>query len=139
MLCQINSGHLAIFAGTQVTDFGLSAIVKPGQLLKVACGTPAYSAPEVLARQEYDGKLLDVWSLGVLLYQMAHGKLPFNNIAQIRAGDFAVAPNAMSTGAHDLLRRILVVNPKMRLPLAEVSSNIFYALEQVCCYLSTCC
>ena len=39
----------------KVTDFGLSAIIKPGQLLKVACGTPSYSAPEVIGRKEYDG------------------------------------------------------------------------------------
>ena len=72
----------------KVTDFGLSAIVKPGQLLKVACGTPSYSAPEVIARREYDGALTDVWSLGVLLYHMCHGSLPFNNTGQIRAGEY---------------------------------------------------
>eukprot|EP00966_Prymnesium_polylepis_P263433 6084879-Prymnesium_polylepis.1 len=106
----------------QVTDFGLSAIIKPGQLLKVACGTPSYSAPEVIARKEYDGALTDVWSLGVLLYHMTHGSLPFSNTNQIRAGEYAVAQEAMAPGAHDLLRRMLVVRPDKRLLLPQARS-----------------
>lgn len=105
----------------QVTDFGLSAIVRPGQLLKVACGTPSYSAPEVISRREYDGALTDVWSLGVLLYHMTHGELPFQNTAQIRAGEYTVGRSVMAPGAHDLLRRILVVKPEKRLPLPQVA------------------
>lgn len=105
----------------QVTDFGLSAIVRPGQLLKVACGTPSYSAPEVISRREYDGALTDVWSLGVLLYHLTHGELPFQNTAQIRAGEYTVGRSVMAPGAHDLLRRILVVKPEKRLPLPQVA------------------
>ena len=104
----------------KVTDFGLSAIVKPGQLLKVACGTPSYSAPEVIARREYDGALTDVWSLGVLLYHMCHGSLPFNNTGQIRAAEYSVAQEAMAPGALDLMRRVLVVRPEKRLTLPQV-------------------
>ena len=66
--------------------------MRPGQLLKVPCGTPAYSAPELVCRQEYDGTLSDVWSLGVLLYFMLVGELPFSDTARIRAGEFARRP-----------------------------------------------
>ena len=111
----------------KVTDFGLSAIIKPGQLLKVACGTPSYSAPEVIARKEYDGTLTDVWSLGVLLFHLTHGRLPFNDTAHIRAGDYAVSPEHMTPAALDLLRQMLVVHAERRLPLPQVSAHPWLA------------
>lgn len=46
--------------------------------LKVACGSPAYTAPEIIRSLEYDGKLADVWSLGVLTYVLLVGRFPFN-------------------------------------------------------------
>ena len=107
----------------KVTDFGLSAIVKPGQLLKVACGTPSYSAPEVISRKEYDGTLTDVWSLGVLLYHLTHGHLPFNDTAHIRAGDYHVTSEHIPPAALDLLRLMLVVRPEARATLAVVNTH----------------
>jgi hypothetical protein len=107
----------------KVTDFGLSAIIKPGQLLKVACGTPSYSAPEVINRKEYDGTLTDVWSLGVLLYHMTHGRLPFNDLQHIRAGDYAVSNELIPPAALDLLRSMLVVSPDHRASLKRVSEH----------------
>ena len=107
----------------KVTDFGLSAIVKPGQLLKVACGTPSYSAPEVICRKEYDGTLTDVWSLGVLLYHLTHGVLPFNDTAHIRAGDYHPNPEVIAPAALELLRTMLVVNANQRITLDTVSRH----------------
>ena len=93
-----------------MTDFGLSAIVKPGQLLKVACGTPSYSAPEVICRKEYDGTLTDVWSLGVLLYHLTHGVLPFNDTAHIRAGDYHPNPEVIAPAAFELRRGVIATD-----------------------------
>ena len=107
----------------KVTDFGLSAIVKPGQLLKVACGTPAYSAPEIICRKEYDGCLTDVWSLGVLLYHLTHGCLPFNDTQHIRAGDYTTSAEHIAPAALDLLRTMLVVPPDQRATLARVGGH----------------
>jgi len=107
----------------KVTDFGLSAIVKPGQLLKVACGTPSYSAPEVIGRKEYDGTLTDVWSLGVLLFHMTHGVLPFNDTAHIRAGDYHPNPDVIAPAALELLRLMLVVRSDQRAPLGTVNAH----------------
>ena len=107
----------------KLTDFGLSATVRPGQLLKVPCGTPAYSAPEIISRKEYDGTLSDAWSLGVLLYFMLAGVLPFSKESQIRAGDYAPRPEVMPPAALALITRLLVVRVDQRATLAEVRQH----------------
>ncbi len=50
---------------TQITDFGLSNSFNPGEMMQTMCGSLAYSAPEVLLQEPYDGPCADVWSLGV--------------------------------------------------------------------------
>ena len=117
----------------KLTDFGLSALVKPGVLLKVPCGTPAYSAPELISRQPYDGTRADVWSLGVLLFVMLSAALPFNNddedevVRAVTAGDFAFAPKAswkkVTPQAIDVVSRLLRVRPEARATLAELRAH----------------
>jgi serine/threonine protein kinase len=51
----------------KLADFGLANILKPNELMHLACGTPGYVAPEVLRGQFY-GKEVDMWSIGVILY-----------------------------------------------------------------------
>ena len=60
----------------KLTDFGLSKIVIPGQLMIDSCGTPAYVAPEVLSKQGYHQEI-DIWSTGIILYTMLFRGLPF--------------------------------------------------------------
>jgi len=60
-----------------VTDFGLSkSVANEGDLMKTACGTPAFVAPEILRQEKYDSQV-DMWSLGVILYTMLCGYPPF--------------------------------------------------------------
>ena len=54
----------------KLIDFGFSVIIYNDQKLKVFCGTPSYMAPEIVAKQEYNGFSVDIWSIGVLLYTM---------------------------------------------------------------------
>jgi serine/threonine protein kinase len=61
----------------KLCDFGVSRIMKPEVLFEDAAGTPAFMAPEVLDKVPHLGWPIDVWSLGVLLYIMLCGKLPF--------------------------------------------------------------
>ncbi|KAF7144683.1 hypothetical protein RHSIM_Rhsim04G0117300 [Rhododendron simsii] len=62
----------------KICDFGLSNITRDGHFLKTNCGTPDFAAPEVICNKLYAGPEIDVWSCGVILYNLLCGRLPFN-------------------------------------------------------------
>ena len=62
----------------KIGDFGLSNLMKDGKLLKTACGTPNYAAPEIVGERKYEGTSVDIWSCGVILYALLVGSLPFD-------------------------------------------------------------
>ncbi len=62
-----------------LTDLGLSRRIDPADpLLHTRCGSEDYAAPELLMGQAYDGRQTDAWALGVLLYALMEGRLPFD-------------------------------------------------------------
>lgn len=61
-----------------LTDLGLSRRVADDEKLETRCGSDDYAAPEVILGQPYDGKAIDVWSMGVLLYALLEARLPFD-------------------------------------------------------------
>ena len=63
----------------KMVDFGLSNLYEPGQTLKTACGSPCYAAPEMIAGNRYHGLQSDIWSIGVVLYAMLCGYLPYED------------------------------------------------------------
>lgn len=63
----------------KIVDFGLSNMYKKDELLKTACGSPCYAAPEMIAGQKYYGLKSDLWSAGVVLYAMLCGFLPYED------------------------------------------------------------
>ena len=109
-------------AEIKVADFGLSKFVSANDLLKTACGTPGYVAPEVLTLQGYQ-KAVDLWSIGVILYILLCGSPPF--YAENDADMFELIKEArydfpepywtdISDSAKDLVRNLLQKDPKKR-------------------------
>uniref|UniRef100_Q9QYZ6 Sperm motility kinase 2A n=1 Tax=Mus musculus TaxID=10090 RepID=SMK2A_MOUSE len=109
----------------KIIDFGLGIQVKPGQKLNLFCGTYPFSAPEVLLSRPYDGPKIDVWTLGVVLYFMVTGKIPFDAASieklrkQIVAGKYSV-PCRLSVKLHHLITLLMTDNPELRPTVAEV-------------------
>ncbi|KAI0118986.1 kinase-like protein [Daldinia grandis] len=66
------------YSVTTVTDLGLSRRVADDEKLETRCGSDDYAAPEVILGQPYDGRAVDAWSLGVLLYALLESRLPFD-------------------------------------------------------------
>jgi 5'-AMP-activated protein kinase, catalytic alpha subunit len=69
----------------KICDFGISKVVKKGEIMTEQCGTPAYIAPEFLRDKGYTGFAADIWSAGVVLYAMLYGTVPFkaNNMSEL--------------------------------------------------------
>jgi serine/threonine protein kinase len=92
-----------------------------------------YVAPEVLSKKGYDGFKSDVWSLGVILFIMVTGALPFDDdnlaglFAKIKKGK-VVYPNYLKEDLVDLFQHIFVVNPNDRFTLAEVMKHPWFTI-----------
>jgi len=114
--------------GVKLCDFGVSKIMKKDQVIKEQCGTPAYIAPEIISEEGYSGYGVDLWSLGVLLYAMLCGTVPFKatNMKDlhllINKGDFSF-PNPISEEAQNLIRKMLTKEPLEWISLPEVLSH----------------
>ena len=119
----------------KLVDFGLGNIYKKNELVKTACGSPCYAAPEMLTGKAYDGFYSDLWSCGVVLYCMLVGCLPFDDedikilYHNIKIANY-IMPNFLSSYAQDMLRRILVTNPKRRITLEEIKSHPFLLMSE---------
>ena len=111
----------------KIADFGFSNEFIPGNKLDTFCGSPPYAAPELFQGKKYDGPEVDVWSLGVILYTLVSGSLPFDGSTlrelreRVLRGKYRI-PFYMSTDCENLLKKFLVLNPARRASL-EVSTS----------------
>lgn len=112
----------------KIADFGFSNEFVPGQTLDTFCGSPPYAAPELFKGLRYEGPEVDIWSLGVILYTLVSGTLPFdgNNLKELRErvlrGKYRI-PFYMSTDCENLLKKFLVLNPLKRASLETIMKD----------------
>ncbi|XP_075166671.1 par-1 isoform X16 [Haematobia irritans] len=112
----------------KIADFGFSNEFTPGSKLDTFCGSPPYAAPELFQGKKYDGPEVDVWSLGVILYTLVSGSLPFDGSTlrelreRVLRGKYRI-PFYMSTDCENLLRKFLVLNPAKRASLETIMSD----------------
>ncbi|KAJ9505740.1 hypothetical protein QJQ45_029260 [Haematococcus lacustris] len=100
----------------KIADFGLAAVTAPfGCNLTQQCGTPEFTAPEITTGKEYDGPSVDIWSMGVIMYEALTGSLPFKGSSQaalfksIQRGVYEPLPSHLSSACRDLVRGMLTV------------------------------
>uniref|UniRef100_A0A8C2KHI2 MAP/microtubule affinity-regulating kinase 3 n=1 Tax=Cyprinus carpio TaxID=7962 RepID=A0A8C2KHI2_CYPCA len=112
----------------KIADFGFSNEFTLGSKLDTFCGSPPYAAPELFQGKKYDGPEVDVWSLGVILYTLVSGSLPFDgqNLKELRErvlrGKYRI-PFYMSTDCENLLKKLLILNPTKRGSLEQIMKD----------------
>ncbi|XP_045508617.1 MAP/microtubule affinity-regulating kinase 4 isoform X2 [Colias croceus] len=112
----------------KLADFGFSNKYTKGSPLSTWCGSPPYAAPELFEGRQYDGPKADIWSLGVVLYVLVCGALPFDGgtLSELRSvvvsGKFRI-PYFMSQDCEHLIRHMLVVEPERRFTLQAVAKH----------------
>ncbi|KAF7655691.1 hypothetical protein LDENG_00052490 [Lucifuga dentata] len=111
----------------KIADFGLSNLYHKDKLLQTFCGSPLYASPEIVNGRPYRGPEVDSWALGVLLYTLVYGTMPFdggdhkNLIRQISNGEYKEP--TQSSDARGLIRWMLMVNPERRATVEDIANH----------------
>ncbi|CRK91800.1 CLUMA_CG005428, isoform E [Clunio marinus] len=111
----------------KIADFGLSNVFDEQRLLATFCGSPLYASPEIVKGTPYQGPEVDCWSLGVLLYTLVYGAMPFDGanfkrlVKQISQGDY-FEPKKPSR-ASPLIREMLTVCPIRRANIEQICNH----------------
>lgn len=108
----------------KIADFGLSNVYDERNFLSTFCGSPLYASPEIVRGTPYYGPEVDCWSLGVLLYTLVYGAMPFDGsnfkrlVRQISEGDYFEPKN--KSDASGLISRLLTVDPAKRATVVDI-------------------
>jgi serine/threonine protein kinase len=117
----------------RIADFGLCHFNSPDSAMKTICGTAVYLAPECLTSEKYDGFARDIWSLGVILYELVTRDYPWTigngplMYKQILSGKFPI-PTGVSSICVDLIVRILKLRPKDRPTASQILESNWFKL-----------
>jgi len=120
----------------KLADFGLSRLFKPGGQMFTACGTPFYVAPDILLATDETGygPAVDMWAVGVLLYILLSGRLPFSGDSDdelfkaILEGELVWKTpqfDDVSTDAKDLISHLIVVDTDQRYSASQALAHPF--------------
>ena len=126
------------YSNIKIIDFGLSNFIRnpdnlTSNMVQTQCGSPAYAAPELLGHKNY-GKEVDVWSIGVNMFAMLAGSLPYTvepyDITALHAkiidGRINHIPDHITNSCKDLLMRFLTPDPSKRITLTEAINHIWF-------------
>jgi len=120
----------------KIADFGLGMILSPEVDMSSVCGSPEYTAPEILKGERF-GKPGDMWSLGVIVYILLCGYVPFSSdspaelFKRILKGQYEFSSphwDMIGENAKDFIRKLLVVDPKTRMTADAASRNCWVNL-----------
>ena len=117
----------------KIIDFGLSNYYDGQKRLQTPCGSPCYASPEMVKGKKYDGFNIDIWAIGVILFAMLCGYLPFEDddndndvlFSQIIRNKIEYPP-FLSDLSLNILKKILVSDPLKRISLEEIKNHEFY-------------
>jgi len=117
----------------KIADFGLAAKLSSDfEKRKTVCGTPNFIAPEILDNSKGYSYPADIWSLGVICFNLLTGKLPFEAFSskeiysKIQEGKYSFPANVnLSIAAKDLVSKMLVVDPEKRIKLSQILRHPF--------------
>jgi 5'-AMP-activated protein kinase catalytic alpha subunit len=117
----------------KIIDFGLSNFYDGQKRLETPCGSPCYASPEMVKGKKYDGFNIDIWAIGVILFAMLCGYLPFEDdendndilFSQIIKNKIDY-PSFLSELSLDMLKKILVSDPLKRITVDEIKKHDFY-------------
>ena len=117
----------------KVADFGMAAWQKSNSngMLRTACGSPHYAAPEVVAGTPYNGSASDIWSCGIILFALLAGKLPFDDddlatlLEKVKVAKFEI-PSHIDRQAGHLISKMLEKDVRKRISMPEILVHPFF-------------
>ena len=119
----------------KLTDFGLSRFINPASpLLQTRCGSESFAAPEIMTGRQYDGRQTDAWAMGVVLYALIVGELPFDGpvegqtereerkrmMMRVAKGQYQWPEEIGSESVRMTVGKLLVRDPKKRIKVADL-------------------
>ena len=115
----------------KIIDFGLSNYYNIYDNLTTPCGSPCYASPEMIIGKGYDGRCIDIWSTGIIVYAMICGYLPFEDKVNQKLfrkilKEKQKYPSYVSRNVKDIINKMLCKEPKDRITLTEIKRHPFY-------------
>ncbi|KAK2953752.1 putative Serine/threonine-protein kinase H1 like protein [Blattamonas nauphoetae] len=114
----------------KITDFGLSRSLNASEMAKTQCGTPLFMAPEVFLEEGRYSNKADMWSVGVILYNLLSGRLPFPATSSVQLMRLLHAPfprlSHVSSDCHSLISALLCTNPARRISAVDALEHRWF-------------